>query len=656
MRYFPDLLQRLSIPSNSSVSSFFLQIIVMADTSLKKKVDRIIANKLHTNEDFLKVADYIAPIVNGDIDMHTERRLHRTLEDRRLELNRKYLSDFTKINGQVQGFATKVRQMNRICTDLTDRIQTNKEKTRDLLAKTSALQNEKKMLESKQKYITEFLEKYSLSEEEEKALKGSTSDGTVTSDFFRVLKRVKEIHEDSKELLKNTGEHAAALEIMEDMSNKLEAAYEVLYRSIQRQCRVLNVEFLELKPVIYQSFETLQDREVLFKYALQEYCTARRNHIVRAYIDALTKGTSGGGKPIEQSSHDILRYIGDMLAWIHQSLAVERELMATLLKTCRPNVISQHSIEVQNEICEALCRPFKIRVEQALGKESHAVLLYRLSCLFTFYKDMMVSALTENSALVQTLEELRELTTNMFFSGLNTAVQRLLTRMTPPDYDLLPVNVVNQVLLLLRDVLESHDEAVAAVTEKKENFIKIFTHVLDPLNQSIQIAASNLHNPLDVAVYMLNCLSAINTVIILYQYTDARLEMLKAQMDANEDVLVSEQATYILTETGLVDIYHKAANHQPNQGPMAEISGMEPERIKASLTLFESFLAKPTSYRVDQCLKISSVRIRDSVQKRTFESVAEAYGLILAKLQDPANKYPDLPIKAIDDIKKILDI
>jgi hypothetical protein len=29
-----------------------------------------------------------------------------------------------------------------------------------------------------------------------------------------------------------------------------------------------------------------------------------------------------------------LRYVGDMLAWIHQSIASERELLQTLLKLC----------------------------------------------------------------------------------------------------------------------------------------------------------------------------------------------------------------------------------------------------------------------------------------------------------------------------------
>lgn len=36
-------------------------------------------------------------------------------------------------------------------------------------------------------------------------------------------------------------------------------------------------------------------------------------------------------------------------------------------------------------------------------------------------------------------------------------------------------------------------------------------------------------------------------------------------MDANVDVLVSEQATSILTQTGLIELYRKAAAHQPSQ-------------------------------------------------------------------------------------------
>ena len=48
-------------------------------------------------------------------------------------------------------------------------------------------------------------------------------------------------------------------------------------------------------------------------------------------MDALTRGGPGGlPRPIEIHAHDPLRYVGDMLAWVHQSIAGEREFLESL--------------------------------------------------------------------------------------------------------------------------------------------------------------------------------------------------------------------------------------------------------------------------------------------------------------------------------------
>ena len=48
-------------------------------------------------------------------------------------------------------------------------------------------------------------------------------------------------------------------------------------------------------------------------------------------MDALTRGGPGGlPRPIEIHAHDPLRYVGDMLAWVHQSIAGEREFLEGL--------------------------------------------------------------------------------------------------------------------------------------------------------------------------------------------------------------------------------------------------------------------------------------------------------------------------------------
>uniref|UniRef100_A0A914KN86 Conserved oligomeric Golgi complex subunit 6 n=1 Tax=Meloidogyne incognita TaxID=6306 RepID=A0A914KN86_MELIC len=162
--------------------------------------------------------------------------------------------------------------------------------------------------------------------------------------------------------------------------------------------------------------------------------------------------------------------------------------------------------------------------------------------------------------------DLHELCSNMFFSSVSSATQRILANARVPDYDLLPVNSVNQTLLLLRDILESPNYGTLSVnTDKREIYNKIFQHILDPLIQSIQLVCSNLDDFLDVSVYMLNCLNSIRSILILYQYTDKKLEMIKAQIEANEDVLVSEQASQVLDKTDMLDLYTKAMAHEINQ-------------------------------------------------------------------------------------------
>ncbi len=82
----------------------------------------------------------------------------------------------------------------------------------------------------------------------------------------------------------------------------------------------------------------LNDRQALFKLVIDEYCTSRRASLARAFIDALTVGGPGGTpRPIEWHAHDPQRYVGDMLAWLHQATPSENENIHALLKFCPDN-------------------------------------------------------------------------------------------------------------------------------------------------------------------------------------------------------------------------------------------------------------------------------------------------------------------------------
>ena len=82
-------------------------------------------------------------------------------------------------------------------------------------------------------------------------------------------------------------------------------------------------------------------------------------------VDALTKGgPHGTPKPIELHAHDPPRYIGDMLAWLHQSIPTESENLNVMLKLYSGLDKDAFVKKALGSITEDVCRPLKTRVEQ----------------------------------------------------------------------------------------------------------------------------------------------------------------------------------------------------------------------------------------------------------------------------------------------------
>ena len=119
------------------------------------------------------------------------------------------------------------------------------------------------------------------------------------------------------------------------MSLHEEAANERLYRWTLNIVRSISSDIIEIHPQLFRAMACLQEREILFKYCLDEYVTVRRSAVVRNFIEALTRGRhSAHSMAIESHSNDLIRYIGDMLAFLHQSIASEKEMIDSLLKLC----------------------------------------------------------------------------------------------------------------------------------------------------------------------------------------------------------------------------------------------------------------------------------------------------------------------------------
>uniref|UniRef100_A0A8C6UNX7 Conserved oligomeric Golgi complex subunit 6 n=1 Tax=Neogobius melanostomus TaxID=47308 RepID=A0A8C6UNX7_9GOBI len=594
---------------------------------LSRKLNKILETRLDNDKEMLEALKALSVFFTEN-SLRTRRNLRGDIERRSLAINEDFARVFKEVHEELESVHEDVQAMSSCCEEMTSRLKVN--------ISTLVLHR----LEVRAQVAQAFLTKFQLSSEEMTTLRGAR-DTPITEDFFKALHRVKHIHEDVKVLLR-TNQQTAGLEIMEQMAVLQETSYEQLYRWAQNECRGLTQETCDISPVLTQAMEALQDRPVLYKYTLDEFGTARRCAVVRGFIDALTRGGPGGTpRPIEMHSHDPLRYVGDMLAWLHQATASEKEHLEALLKQVTLQGVEENMQEVVGHITEGVCRPFKVRIEQVIVAEPGAVLLYKLSNLLKFYHHTISSIIgTSVASLLMNVEEMHVLSKKMFFNSLSLHASRLMDKVELPPADLGPTASLTQTLSLLREVLVSHDSSVVPLDARQADFAQVLSCILDPLLQLCTVSASNLGTA-DMATYMVNSLYVMKTTLALFEFTDKRLEMLEFQIEAHLDTLINEQASFVLTRAGLSYLYNCVQTHSPEQGPMSLLPSMDNSSVKAAMVQFDRYLSSPDTLVMPQLNFLLSAAIKEQIFRQSTELVCRAYGEVHAALTSPDNGYKD---------------
>jgi len=613
-----------SLPSSSS-------------NPIGRKLNKILESRIENDKDLLESLRTLSEFFPEN-SIRSRRNLRSEIEKRSLVLNEEFLDAFRNIKENLDGVCNQISAMSECSDNMLSRLKQVKLQTNELISKTTKLQNEKKEVENKLKIADRFIDKFQLKNEEIQYLCESNNSG-LHPQFFDVLSKVKSIHENCIVLLR-TNQQTAGLEIMEQMAMHQESAFERLYRWTQNECRLMCNDSVEVNDFLSTAMFTLANRPILFKYTLDEYCSSRRNAIVKLFIDALTKGGPNGTlRPIELNSHDPLRYMGDMLAWIHQSTASENEFLRSLLRKFNENPELDKNIKDSlGIIMDGVCRALKIRVEQVLVSQ-HDTILYKISNLIKFYEHTIRSRMNDNCELIATLNEMYTLSYKMFLNSLNIHATRLLDKIEPPNYELMPNEDFRKTLMLIKDIFDSYNNSVVTMDSKKDDYIQILDCVIEPMVQMSSLSAINLP-AIDMAVYLINCLYTIYATLSLYEYTDKKLEKLEAQIEAHLDTLINEQAYFILTKTDLLDAYKIIQTHDAKiRGPLVNVLGMDSNTLKTAMSKFDTYLSSPDNFIVSQCNLIIGSNIRLKLKKKSVELICNAYKLIYEAIVDPANGY-----------------
>ncbi|KAL0267282.1 UNVERIFIED_CONTAM: hypothetical protein PYX00_009598 [Menopon gallinae] len=284
------------------------------------------------------------------------RNLRSVIEARSIAINKQFLDSFKKMENSLSIIYKNMNEMNDTLSDMRKNLSLTKKNTQTLIDKTMNLQKDIKIVSVKQKIASTVLGKFQLTPAELSSLRAVTLD----PDMFSALEKSQDILNNCKTLMQ-IGWQVTAQDITEQMTLYQEAGMERLFRWTQGRCR--NIEMRDPFDLLPRAMAKLQDRPELFSQILEEYSIHRRDVLVRQFIEALT----GSSRGIELRATEPKRYVGDMLAWLHQAIPFEKDNLCFLLKNCEntDDVIQQ----TLGSINEGVCHPLKVRIEHVLFNE-----------------------------------------------------------------------------------------------------------------------------------------------------------------------------------------------------------------------------------------------------------------------------------------------
>ncbi|XP_026461310.1 LOW QUALITY PROTEIN: conserved oligomeric Golgi complex subunit 6-like [Ctenocephalides felis] len=616
------------------------------NTILIQRVNKILETRLDNDEETLEALKNLSTFYTENT-ADNRRNLKYQIQERTLAMNDDFLQAFREVKLALDSVLEDVNKIDNSAQIMQDRLNQTKRQTHQLIEQTNSLQDECKNLEAQRCVAEAFVKQFQLSQEELDRIYGSgKNEMPIDDNFFKILDRIKQIRNECRSL--SQFGFKVISDIIDQMTIHEEAALERLHRWTQSHCRNES-DNPQISQLVRRAMNKLQDRPVLFKYVMDEYSTSRRALLVRAFIDAMTVG--GTTEPLEMHSHDPKRYIGDMLAWLHQAMPEERECLNSLLKCCDNNDMSEHTQSALCHIVDGVCHPLKIRIQKIISSEKQTGVLYSVTSVIRFYQNLMKNSIS-GGVLDATLTELIEQSEKAYMASLQELVNEQLkagiNNSAPPN-DLSPSQNVIKLMSTLKEIL-----SVAAITEAKEGDTKkIVSCVLDPLLRDITEAASRLSTT-DMSVYLLNCFFHIKCSLALYEHTDDRLERLQAQCDAQLDTLTSEQASSLVVNLSLGPIY-TILQDQINP-PLSKVPGMDASNLKIFANKLDNLIEMPEVLLLPQVGLLISNAHRKTIQQRSFDVIIAIYTKLYESVNLPENEYrnPKNLMKSPEIVKQLL--
>lgn len=587
-----------------------------------------------------------------------------------------------------------ISTLNQTCDDMRQRINLAKQDTTPVLEEATALMAQKKETETKQQLLEAFSKHFLIPADDMLVL--TSAEEPVDERFFDVLARVKQVHHDCEVLLGSENQRLG-LEVMELSTRNLNSAYQKLYRWTQKEFKSLNLEDPRISSSIRRALRVLAERPSLFHSCLDFFAEARDYVLSDAFHYALTDTISGatnpaaGGdstvKPIEFSAHDPLRYISDMLAWVHSTTVSEREALESLFvddgdelargiqagMTSEPWSRIDEDQEVIFDGKKALSdlvnrdllgvsRSLRQRVELVIQSHDDPVTCYKALNLLSFYRTTFSKLVGTQSNLVELCQNLEAFTFGHFETLMRDQVTTLASdnvALSPPE-DLSPPQFLLDALENLTSLMKSYEASVGPEDSSSDsNNENAFTSVLraafDPFLKLARDSSDDLKTTTAQSIYRTNVILAAREAVSPFSFArSTHVLPLSAALSALRGNLLDTQHEFLLETSGLQALLdalepfaktekdsdttesrtEKTEHLKPQLADLSKLPALQPESLVTFSQQLDDFLPSALMDATDNLKRVQSASLVQSVTEDAVEEFCRDFefieGMIIA--------------------------
>ncbi|KAF5677261.1 oligomeric golgi complex subunit 6 [Fusarium heterosporum] len=516
-------------------------------------------------------------------DAETRRHVRLDLQKEVINSNGEVLAEFGRVAEQLRRIKITIDKLNNGYDDMKSHVVEAHRQTLPALSEASSLLEQRRQVEVKQDLLGAFRQHFIMSDNEVAALTQTAE--PVDGLFFDALSKAKKISKDC-EILLGFEKQTLGLELMEQTSKNINLGFQKLYKWIQREFKTLNLENPQMNSSIRRALRVLAERPSLFQNCLDFFSEARERILSDSFYVALT-GTSPSGtedqsvKPIDMLAHDPLRYVGDMLAWLHSATVSEREALEVLFvaegeelakgfKSGRDAEIwrliaEDDEVEADFNALKALndlvdrdisgaARVLRQRMEQVIQANEDTIPAYKLANLINFYRITFQKTLGPNSNLVELIGGLETEALRQFRALVRDHIATLQGEFQHAPLDLGPPPFLQESLKQLSAISKTYDASLSASEDRESEFESVLVEAFEPFMVGCENMAKNM-NTHKGAIFLINCISSAIVSLEPFDFTQRRTEKLREKSDEVAKGLVTSQYHFFRSGSGLDAIF-----------------------------------------------------------------------------------------------------